>query len=320
MRVVILTGMSGSGKSTALRALEDIGFYAIDNFPLALLDSLLEIFKEAPKDVDQVAVVFDARTLALGALGINQVVSLLERTREAGHTVDLVFLDASDELLERRYKETRRRHPMSIQGSVGGGIRKERELLHPLRRTATMVMNTSLLSVHDLKKEMHSAFWEGAEAGIGLTVTVMSFGFKHGVPSEADLMFDVRFLPNPYFVEELRPKTGEDDDVYNYVLERDEAKQFLEKTKALLEFLIPCYENEGRSYLTIAIGCTGGRHRSVAMARTIGGWIESLERRVQVRHRDVGLGKGRRTSDSPNLRNLPTDDLQVVLDSPKTDS
>jgi UPF0042 nucleotide-binding protein len=197
-----------------------------------------------------------------------------------------VFLDAADDMLERRYSETRRRHPLSPDGTVKEGIAAERELLEPLRFSATRVIDTSNMSVHDLKKEI-SHLYSSVGADHGLSVSLMSFGFKHGAPAEADLVFDVRFLPNPHFVPELRPHTGIEEPVSRYVLDREETREFLKRLYNLLEFLIPKYQDEGKAYLTIAIGCTGGRHRSVALAREIAAWIEKSGRRVQVRHRDI---------------------------------
>ena len=286
MRIVVITGMSGSGKSNALRALEDAGYYAIDNLPFGLLDKLLELFG-ASGELSKVALVVDARTYHGQAEStLPSVPGALERIRGLGHKVDLVFLDAADNVLVRRYSETRRRHPLSPDGSVEGGVAAERTLLEPLRQAATTSIDTSEMSVHDLKREVEHAFAQGAD-GRRLSVTVMSFGFKHGVPPHADLVMDVRFLPNPYFVEALKNKTGNDPEVARYVLERPETEGFLERFLPLLDFLIPKYEAEGKAYLTLAIGCTGGRHRSVAVANRIGQWVNDRGGRVQVTHRDA---------------------------------
>jgi UPF0042 nucleotide-binding protein len=209
----------------------------------------------------------------------------LDLNRDQGHEVDLVFLDAADDILERRYSETRRRHPLSPDGTVKAGIAAERELLEPLRSAATRSIDTSRMSVHELRREISHLY-----SGTGdqnLSVSLVSFGYKHGVPAEADLVFDVRFLPNPHFVPELRPHTGEDEDVAKFVLEREETREFLKRIYDLLGFLLPKYQDEGKAYLTIAIGCTGGRHRSVAITRELAGWIEKSGRRVQIRHRDI---------------------------------
>jgi UPF0042 nucleotide-binding protein len=301
MRIVVLTGMSGSGKSTAIHALEDAGYYTIDNLPLRLLDKLVELLTSSMGEVEKLALVVDARAAASltkpaanatsAATGEWQkdfiaVPRAIDLNRLQGHEVDLVFLDAGDDVLERRYSETRRRHPLSTGNStVKQGIAMERELLEPLRSSATRVIDTGRMSVHELRKELLHLY-----AGPGdqrFNVTVVSFGYKHGVPNEADLVFDVRFLPNPHFVPELRPSTGEDEPVSKYVLERDETRELLKHLYGLLEFLLPRYQDEGKSYLTIAIGCTGGRHRSVAIAREIASWIEKNGRRATVRHRDI---------------------------------
>lgn len=297
MRIVVLTGMSGSGKSNALRALEDIGYYCIDNLPIRLLDKLLELFSISSGEVDKLALVIDARSLVspkagsdtrdLSPSGLEALPQALEATRHAGHEVSLVFLDSSPEILARRYSETRRRHPLSADGSVQSGIAVERALLEPLQQAATTRIDTSTMSVHDLKREIQATFAGHTDTTRQLSVTVMSFGFKHGLPAEADLVLDVRFIPNPYFVEELRPLTGRDEPVAKFVLERPEAKTFLERLGPLLEFLVPQYDQEGKAYLTLAIGCTGGRHRSVALAGEIARFLAARGIRAQVRHRDV---------------------------------
>ena len=289
MRIVVITGMSGSGKSNALRALEDAGYYAIDNLPIVLLDKLVELFG-ATSELTKVALVVDARTHQGPTSNLTDVLAsvppALQAIRERGHEVDLVFLEASDDVLARRYSETRRRHPLSPDGSVEGGIVMERAMLEPLRQTATTAVDTSGMSVHDLKREMEHAFAQGSD-GRHLSVTVLSFGFKHGVPPQADLMIDVRFLPNPYFVDTLKQQTGNDPDVARYVLERPETEAFLARFLPLLEFLLPRYEAEGKAYLTLAIGCTGGRHRSVAVGNRVAEWIRDRGGRVQVVHRDA---------------------------------
>lgn len=292
MRIVVVTGMSGSGKSTTLHALEDLGFYAIDNLPIRLLDKLVELFGGTTGELEKLALVVDARTSgamaprAGGTSDLGMVPDALDFTRQAGHEVEVLFLDASDDVLARRYSETRRRHPLSGDGSVQAGIAAERELLEPLRHAATICIDSTRMSVHELKREIQQAFSGGA-ASAQLFVTVVSFGYKHGVPTEADLLFDVRFLPNPYFVDELRPLTGEDEAVARFVLERPETTTFLERLAHLLDFLLPKYQEEGKAYLTIALGCTGGRHRSVALAVRVAAYLTEKGLRVQVRHRDV---------------------------------
>lgn len=312
MRIVVLTGMSGSGKTNALRALEDVGFYAIDNLPVPLIDRLVELFSASQSEIEKLVLVVDARTAAGSAASrssdlptptpgnnpqtplpsageLELVPAALELTRRSGHDVDLVFLDAADDVLVRRFSETRRRHPLGAGGSVRGGIEAERELLAPLRARASLVVDTSAMSVHELRRHVQQAFQQrGTQRGSDLQVTIMSFGFKHGLPAEADLVFDVRFIPNPYFVEELRPKTGEDSAVAAYVLRRDETQGFLDHVRPFLEFLLPHYEREGKAYLTVAFGCTGGRHRSVALAADTGRWLREQGHPARVLHRDLG--------------------------------
>lgn len=311
MRIVVLTGMSGSGKTNASRALEDIGFYAIDNLPVPLIDKLVDLFSTGESPIERMVLVVDARTsfgeggLAHQHEDLRTVADALEKTRQAGHTVDLVFLDSDDDILVRRFSETRRRHPLSPsedlkpsqpatppsgkEGLVRSGIEAERRLLSPLREAANTILNTSEMSVHDLRRTIKHTFApDNGFDGSLLSVTAMSFGFKHGVPTEADLVIDVRFLPNPHFVESLKPKTGEDTEVAKYVLEREETKEFLQRFLGLIEYLLPQYEREGKSYLTIAFGCTGGRHRSVALAIELSQWLEGRGFRGRVVHRDVG--------------------------------
>lgn len=279
MRVVVVTGMSGSGKSHALQALEDAGYYPIDNLPIALLHELLKLF-QAEGEVKKLALVLDARMHT----GMDRVPSELALARADGHEVSLLFLNASDRSLSRRYSETRRVHPLSPDGSVSAGILRERELLNELAHSCTDLVDTTEMSVHDLKRRVLQLF-SGEEQR--LAVMVKSFGFKHGSPTNADLVVDVRFLANPYFVEALRTHTGEDADVADYVLTQADTQEFLRRYLALLEFLLPRYEAEGKAYLTVAVGCTGGRHRSVALANEFGAWVGKQGYPVQVSHRDI---------------------------------
>ncbi|MBX7100999.1 MAG: RNase adapter RapZ [Myxococcaceae bacterium] len=252
--------MSGSGKSTAVRALEDAGYFCIDNLPAPLLLKVAELSSGEPH---KLAFVIDVREGKF----LDQAPRVLDEARRAGHKVEVLFLDATDESLHRRYSETRRRHPLAGRGSVADGIGRERAALKELREQAQHVIDTSSLTVHELKAQVQQRF--GSEQATALSLTVMSFGFKYGVPPQADLVFDVRFVPNPYFVPELKALTGKDAPVAQFVLEREDAKQFMVHVEQLLGFLLPRYQKEGKAYLTVAIGCTGGKHRSVAIAHAL---------------------------------------------------
>jgi len=290
MRIVVITGTGGSGKTNALRALEDVGFYAIDNLPILLLDGLVALFGGTNGQTEKLALVIDARMTTLhehGARSIELVPGILDATRARGHEVILVHLDAATEILERRYSETRRRHPLSTDGTVLSGIENERALLDPLRQACQTSLDTGQMSVHDLRRTVQHALAPSESQASRLSIGVMSFGFKYGVPPEADLVFDVRFIQNPYFVPELRSQTGLDAPVAEYVRAQESFLPFLAKLQDLLDFLLPEYEGEGKAYLTIAIGCTGGRHRSVVAARDLQAWIASKGFRSDARHRDI---------------------------------
>lgn len=287
MRIVVVTGISGSGKSTALQTLEDMGYYAIDNLPIVLLDKLLEVFGNSTHEIEKLALVIDARS----GHTLEDVPQAIETARHAGHDLDVLILDAPDAVVARRYSETRRVHPLADGGSVEDGIHRERVLLMPLRREATWTLDSADMSVHDLKRAVLSLFATTSERHARMTTSVLSFGFRHGVPHQADLVMDVRFVPNPYFVDALRPLTGRDPAVSAYVLEREETQEFIARFKPLIEFLIPRYQDEGKAYLTIAIGCTGGQHRSVAIAEWLAGWLKGEGREVRLRHRDMPTGE-----------------------------
>ena len=281
-RVVILSGVSGSGKSTALRALEDGGYYCVDNLPVVLLEKLLELSEHTAGEVSRIAVVVDAREGRFLA----EAPRIIEEVRRRGGDVTVLFLDALDEALLRRYSETRRRHPLAGEGgSVPEGIANERQALGGLRAIADEVVDTTRLNVHELKRLIHSRFVGSGDEDMG--VTLVSFGFRSGLPSHADIVLDVRFLPNPFFVPELKPYPGTDPRVRDFVLGQPDAQAFLARVEELAAFLIPRFRAEGKTYLTVAIGCTGGKHRSVALAAEL---AERLARRdvpVRVWHRDV---------------------------------
>ena len=257
--IIVITGMSGSGKSTAIRALEDAGWFCIDNLPAPLLMKVTELGESR----DLLAFVVDVREGQF----LKDAPRAIEEARRAGHKVEVLFLDSSDDALTRRYSETRRRHPLSGSGSVAEGIARERGALQALREQAEHVVDTSSLTVHELRRQVMARFGNSSHAQ--LSISVMSFGFKYGVPSNADMVLDVRFLPNPFFVPELKAFTGREPNVAAFVLERSDSGVFLDKTYELLEFLVPRYQREGKSYLTVAIGCTGGKHRSVAIAHAL---------------------------------------------------
>jgi RNase adapter protein RapZ len=280
--VVILTGVSGSGKSTALRALEDAGFYCVDNLPILFLEKLLELSGHTAGEVSRIALVVDAREGRFLA----DAPRVIQEIRQQGADVEVLFLDASDESLVRRYSETRRRHPLAGEtGTVPDGIAAERRALAALKAIADEVIDTTTLNVHELKRLVTRRF--GSSEGARLGVTVVSFGFRFGLPTHADLVLDVRFLPNPYFIPELKPHPGTDPRVASFVLGQADAKAFLERTVDLLGFLLPRYRAEGKSYLTIAIGCTGGKHRSVALAGALSERLEAGGQPVRLWHRDV---------------------------------
>lgn len=278
--ILVITGLSGAGKSTAIRALEDAGWYCIDNLPAPLLLKVTELGGSH----DRLAFGIDAREGSF----LQDAPQALDEARRAGHRVDVLFLDSSDDALTRRYSETRRRHPMADKGGVAEGIARERRLLEPLREHAEHVLDTSAMTVHELRRQVMARF---APTSVGqLVVTVMSFGFKYGVPSNADLVFDVRFLPNPYFVPELKALTGKDARVAHFVLDRPDAWEFLDRSYELLAFLVPRYQREGKTYLTVAIGCTGGKHRSVAIAQALAERLKDAPfgAGAQLWDRDVG--------------------------------
>jgi len=281
MRIIIVTGVSGAGKSTALRALEDAGYFCVDNLPLPLMSRFVELLA-AQAETEQAAVGVDAREGEF----LSSSREVFAALRKEGHQLEVLFLDADDDVLVRRFSETRRRHPLSGD-DLREGIAREREILRPLREDASAYVDTANLNVHQLKGVIHERYRRSADV---LAVTLLSFGFKHGLPAEADMVLDVRFLPNPYFVEALSASTGEEANVREFVLGNDDAREFLDKSQGLLEFLLPRAEREGKAYLTVAVGCTGGRHRSVAVVQEL---ATRLPRRhpLTVRHRDLARGR-----------------------------
>jgi len=282
MRVVIVTGLSGSGKSTAIHVLEDLGFYCIDNLPVTLLPRFLELCESSDKPISRVALGIDLRE----RVSLRQYPEVLAELRSRGQRVEILYLEAADEVLLRRFSETRRPHPAADGSNIAQGILTERERLAGLRELADQIIDTSASTVHDLREQLRHLL-ASAPAHTTLLVAVESFGYKYGVPTDADVMFDVRFLPNPFFLEEFRAKSGVEPEVAAFVLQRPEAEQFLDQVSALLESTLPLYVREGKSYLTLAVGCTGGRHRSVAVAEELGRRLRAWGYTVHVRHRDL---------------------------------
>lgn len=285
MRIVVITGMSGSGKSTAVRALEDEGFYCIDNLPVRLFRQFVELIEKSGESFKGVVLVTDIRGRDLST----GIVESFRELRSVGHELEVLFFDASDEVLIRRFAETRRRHPADEHCTVPEGIRIERERLAALRQNATLIIDTSEFNVHQLKEQVIRAI-KGEQGSSNFTVEVVSFGFRYGVPLDASLVMDVRFLPNPHFVPALRPYSGQEPAVRQFVLEQPDTTVFLDHFFNLLQFLIPAYCREGKSYLTIAIGCTGGRHRSVAISEATAARLETLGLKVRISHRDIEKG------------------------------
>ena len=280
--IVVITGLSGSGKNAAMRVLEDNSFFCIDNLPVLLIPRFIDLCQGYREGIERVALGIDLR----GAQFIEGWHGVLAETRRAGHHVEVIFLDASDELLLRRFNETRRPHPLQGDGSVQEGIARERAALTEMRDSADRVIDTTLLNVHDLKKVIE----DSCVRALGrrqMSVFLMSFGYKYGIPAEADMVIDVRFLPNPFFVSGLEAKSGLAPEVRDFVLSRTETHAFVERMNALLDFTLPNYEREGKSNLTLAFGCTGGKHRSVVLAAEFARHLEETPWRIQLTHRDI---------------------------------
>ncbi|WP_305046563.1 RNase adapter RapZ [Geoalkalibacter sp.] len=284
-RVLILTGLSGSGKSSAARVLEDEGFFVVDNLPLALLPRFLQLTEQGVRFTPDVAVVIDIRNRDFLA----DYETTLKQVRDEGYPVEILFFEANDEALIRRYSETRRRHPLARQEGVPEGIARERELMAGFKRLATVVFDTSGLTVHGLRDQVLETVL-GRSGKMPLVVKVQSFGFRYGLPMESDLVFDVRFLPNPHFIAELRPLTGLNSEVRDYVVQQPACRDFLGKLQDMLRFLLPSYRQEGKSYLTLSIGCTGGRHRSVSLVEELRPFLAGQGFVVEISHRDIDKG------------------------------
>ena len=282
MRFVIVTGMSGAGKSSVLKMLEDIGYFCVDNLPVKLIPKLTKMFICETDSIEKLALGIDIRNLE----GLSHLDKTLNEMRENGYPYEILFLDADSNVLVKRYKETRRNHPLSRDGRVEDGIAKEREIMKFLQEKADYVIDTSQLLTKELKEEINHIFVEGEE-GERFQIAVVSFGFKYGIPADVDLVFDVRFLPNPYYDLELRPLTGNDKAIQDFVMEHQESVEFLEKLDDMMEFLIPNYIKEGKYNLVIGIGCTGGKHRSVTITNKLAEKLKRLPYSVKVEHRDI---------------------------------
>ena len=283
MRLVIVTGLSGAGKSTALKMLEDARYFCVDNLPIPLVSKFVSLMAGMQgEDVQNAAIGIDARS----GRPLRELEQVLDQLSESGYEFEILFLDAEDRVLVKRYKESRRSHPLSMYGRVDEGIRQEREKMHFLKERADYIIDTTHLLARELKKEVNRIFVDNGKFG-NMVISVLSFGFKYGIPDDADLVFDVRFLPNPYYIEELKKLTGNDKPIQDYVMGFDAAHIFLDKIMDLFDFLLPEYVQEGKNSLVIAIGCTGGKHRSVTLANAIADRLKKTEYGCKVEHRDI---------------------------------
>jgi UPF0042 nucleotide-binding protein len=279
--ILVVTGLSGSGKTTVIKALEDMGFFCLDNLPIVLLPKFLELRISSSSEISKVAVVIDIRAGEF----LDEAPGLIKDLRAQGYQIQVLFLDCEDQVLIRRFSETRRGHPLAKGRPLLEGIQQERSLLAELRAMSDLVIDTSSYNVHQLKEaiEVHLR----SPASRRLQIMVQSFGFRYGVPANSDVVMDVRFLPNPYFVEGLKDRTGQDQAVAEFVLERAETQEFIRRLQDLVEWLLPLYVKEGKAYLTISVGCTGGRHRSVAIAERLATFFQGLDYSVNLHHRDI---------------------------------
>jgi UPF0042 nucleotide-binding protein len=279
---VVITGLSGAGKSYAIKCFEDMGFFCVDNLPTTLIPTFADLITRSSHAITRVALGVDVREGEY----LSHLIDTLDELRKREHRVEVLFLEAGEEALVRRYRETRRRHPLAPDGNLVDGIRAERKALSTMREIADRVVDTSSLTVHQLKDLLVEMYVAPGQRS-GLTISLVSFGFKHGVPFDADLVFDVRFLPNPHFVEGLRPLDGRDPRVRAFILEHGDSRELLRRLQDFLGFVLPAYRREGKAYLTVAVGCTGGRHRSVALVEELRGFLERLGLPATVVHRDM---------------------------------
>lgn len=283
MRFVIVTGLSGAGKTNAVRNLEDLGFFCVDNLPPSLIPKFSEDCNQKDGKIDKIALVIDIR----GGAFFDDLFQSLNYLKNNGASYEILFLDASDEILVKRFKETRRKHPLAPDGRILSGIEMERQKLRELKEKANYIINTTKLSTRELREEITKIYGEKGQVEIELMLTIVSFGFKYGIPVDSDLVFDVRFLPNPFYIPELKKFSGMDKEVKDYVFNHEETVTFINKLEDMLEFLIPNYIKEGKRQLIISIGCTGGRHRSVAMASELYEKLKNKGHKVSIEHRDI---------------------------------
>jgi len=282
MRFVLVTGMSGAGRSSVMNMLEDMGYFCVDNLPVRLIPKLTKITLEEGSTIDRLAIGIDIRNLQ----GLSESGGILDEMKANGYRYEIIFLEAKDEVLVKRYKETRRNHPLALQGRVDKAIEAERQELAFLKKRADYILDTSHMLIRDLKKEIDKIFL-GNEEYENFFITILSFGFKYGIPADSDLVFDVRFLPNPFYVPGLKELTGNDREVYDYVMDSENAKIFEKKLYEMVRFLIPNYITEGKNQLVISIGCTGGKHRSVTIANALAKEMKKLPYGTKVEHRDI---------------------------------
>lgn len=283
MRFIIVTGLSGAGKSEATNALEDMGYFCVDNLPPKLIKKFAEVCKQSKGSIDKVALVMDIR----GGIFFDDLFESLSELSKEQFQYEILFLDTSDEVLVKRFKEKRRSHPLAPGGRVITGIELERQKLREVKDKADVIIDTSKYAIKDLREEMARKFGDKEMPEKQMAITILSFGFKYGIPVDSDLVFDVRFIPNPFYIPELKPFSGNDEPVKNYVMEQTETQTFLQKANDMFEFLIPNYQKEGKRQLIISIGCTGGRHRSVAIANSIYETLRANNHDVYIEHRDI---------------------------------
>jgi RNase adapter protein RapZ len=279
---IIITGLSGSGKSGAMKCFEDLGFFCVDNLPAKLIPTFVELCTRKGEEIRNVALIIDIREGGF----LPHFPAEYEKMKAEGYNFSILFLEASDDVLQRRFSETRRPHPLAFDRPVIQGITEERERLAPIRELADIIIDTSTITIHELREHINKIYAESNE-GKPLVISIISFGYKHGIPFSSDMIFDVRFLPNPYFVAEFKNQNGMDEGVKNYVLESPDSREFIQKLEEIFTFLLPKYTREGKTYLTVSIGCTGGKHRSVAIANYLEEYLKSLGHEVRCKHRDI---------------------------------